>query len=522
VVRGSNTRVDDNLLVRAKEVGTLCAHHNGQAPKTRKYVVANGFGQEHNLGVYNNNVDTVQRAFVERYFLCKEGNRFRPALSVSPQTYRKHNFKIFQEGVCKGMPNIPRLSRQQVVDLYVGRKKLVYTSALESLNKVELNERDARLTSFVKFEKQDIGKAPRVINPRSPRYNLELARFLKHSEKYFFKSINAMFGGHTAMTVIKGVNADVSAQVIRSKWDRFKRPIAIGLDASKFDMHVSLEALQYEHGFYKMLFNQHPDLCRLLSWQLVNSGCAYTVDGRVNFSMRGTRCSGDINTSLGNCLIMCSLIWVYGRSRNVDLELCNNGDDCVVILDANNREGFLLGLDGWFRKHGFAMVAEPAVDIFEQLEFCQSSPVQLSTGWRMIRNHNTVLKKDPMCLVPIPNNNVYKKWCGAVGDCGQSLNSGVPVQYAFSSVFKRNGVGYSEGFKEHIFRNRSVLYNSKGCSVGTISPIARVSYYYAFGLRPDDQVAMERQLDRMTIDSYVVSDGIDRGDLHINGPMLGA
>jgi len=158
---------------------------NGLAHKTRQFTVTSGFGPEHNLGVYNNSVDTIERAFIERYFLCKEGDCFRPALLVRPRAFQLPRLQEFQDIVLLHMPKLPRISRQQVVDTYRGPKRRVYEQAMLSLEVDPLDVRDSRLTSFVKLEKQDVGKAPRVINPRSPRYNLELGRYLKLAEHHY-------------------------------------------------------------------------------------------------------------------------------------------------------------------------------------------------------------------------------------------------------------------------------------------------------------------------------------------------
>jgi len=494
-VRGSDTRVPEDLLEKVKQEcvgGQLCTRRNGMPSKDRKFVVATGLGPDHNLGVYNNNTNTLERAFVERYFLCAEDGGFRPALAVPSDAFRTTPFKQFLHSVIDNMPNLPRLSRQQVVDRYTGRKRAVYTEALLSLQRKSLCIQDSRLTSFVKFEKQDVSKAPRVINPRTPRYNLCLGQYLKHAEKPFFSAINAAFGGKTKATVIKGFNADVSAQLLKSKWDRFRQPAAVGLDATKFDMHVSMEALQYEHSFYTRLFPGSKELSSLLKMQLRNSGNAYVPDGQVNFKMRGTRCSGDLNTSLGNCLLMCAMISVYAKIRGTTIELANNGDDCVVFLERGDLDKFMRGLDRWFRGQGFAMVCEEPVFEFEQVEFCQTKPVLLSTGWRMMRNHSSVLKKDPMCLIPVPNDSVYQKWLRAVGECGLVLAQGCPVQQSFYHMFYKSGKECSEGLKEHVFRGTSMGQRIDGLAVAEVTPASRVSYYYAFGVLPDEQVEMER------------------------------
>lgn len=506
-MRGSDTVVSPVLLeqVRTQCRGQLCARRNGMPPKTRKFVVSSGFGPLHNMGVYNNNVDTIQRAFVERYFLCKEGNSFRPALDVASNRFSSSIlFKEFSNSVAEHMPKLPRMSRQQVVDCYHGAKRVVYENALLSLQRDPLVERDSFLKSFVKFEKQDVSKAPRVINPRSARYNLVLGTYLKHAEKHYFKAINSVFGAQTPATVIKGVNSDVSATILRAKWDCFKHPVGLGLDATKFDMHTSLEALCYEHSFYLQLFPGSGELVKLLNWQLCNRGTAKSVDGSVEFTMRGTRSSGDLNTSLGNCLIMCAMVWVYAKRCDVVIELANNGDDCVVFMERSELGKFMQGFDLWFRSCGYAMTVETPVYEFEQVEFCQTRPVQLSSGWRMIRNHATVLTKDTMCMVPIQNNNVYRKWLHAVGEAGSSLASGSPVQESFYRAYLRAGTKSDQKFKDHVYRGTSMYTKINELGTAVITPSSRVSYYYAFGVLPDEQVELERYFDSAVFEDVVL------------------
>jgi len=273
LVDGSSASVEPALLEQVKTqcMGKLCVNRNGEPYKARKFVVTTGLGSNHNLGVCHNNIDVIERAMVERYFLCKQDDgSYRPAYNVSPTAYNVKFLKEFRTIVAADMPRLPRLERQQVVDCYHGPKKRVYTKAHESLILDPLVEKDSFLTSFVKFGKQDVSKAGRIINPRSPRYNLELGRFLKHSEHHYFNAINKAFGKRTSATVIKGFNADISAQILHDKWSRFINPVAIGLDASKFDMHVSTAALKYEHSFYRLLFPGSRRLKQLLNWQLVN------------------------------------------------------------------------------------------------------------------------------------------------------------------------------------------------------------------------------------------------------------
>jgi len=498
-VYGSNTSVDEELVTRVltEKVGKLCIYRNGLPPQIRKYSVLTNFGLNHNLGVFNNGVDAIARALTERYFFCKDKNGpgFRNIIEPINRAFNNHNFKRFRDRVLNGMDKLPRLSRQQVVDRYTGNKKRVYTDAMHSLCRLPLNERDSHLNMFVKFEKQDLNKAPRGINPRDPRMNLELGRYLKHAEKPFFKAINKAFDSVTEHTVIKGLNANDSASILWQKWSRFKEPVAVGLDAEKFDAHVSVQALQYEHSFYKGLYPGAKVLETMLGWQLKNKGKAYARDGYVKFAIDGTRSSGDLNTSLGNCLIMCGAIYAYAAQRQVVVELANNGDDCVVFMEKADLNRFLTSLGPWFRDRGFSMVAEEPVCIFEDVEFCQTKPVSVNGAWRMVRNHNAVLKKDTMCLISIQNDDTYRKWLHAVGTGGSILNAGVPVQSAFYAAYLKHGITCSQGMMDHINKNTSLqtrIHGMRDDGSTPITPQSRVSYYYAFGVLPDVQVEIEK------------------------------
>lgn len=462
---GTNTTVNEELVERVKteELGKLCVHRNGNPIKPRLYNIIAGFGRDHNLGVYNNGVDAIARALTERYFFCedKSNGGYRPAHAVEHGAFNNKHFKEFRSRVKCHLPILPRLSRQQVVDRYTGSKKVLYTAAMHSLGREALTEFDSHLHMFVKYEKQNLDKAPRGINPRSPRYNLELGRYLKHAEKPIFKAIHKAFESVAEHTVIKGLNAEESAAQLKKKWDRFKDPVAVGLDAEKFDAHYSVSALKAEHLTYFDLFPGNKKLRKLCSWQLVNRGRAYANDGVVAFKIRGTRASGDLTTSMGNCIGMCSMVFAFTQQRGLTVELANNGDDCVVFMERCDLERFSVALEPWFKGRGFSMTVEQPVDTFEQVEFCQTRPVCVDGVWRMIRNQKAVLEKDPICLIAIQNQKVYRKWLDAVGTCGTVLNSGVPVQQAFHQCFKRHGVESGEGMRAHVHRGNSMATDRK-------------------------------------------------------------
>lgn len=212
---------------------TLCVRRNGQIARPRRFVIVGGVGLEHKLGVHNNTADAVLRALIERSVLCEYETGFSVPIRPVDGFYYSSNLQSFVCTIVKIVGPCRRRSFGAVVAMYSGAKQRAYEKARVELETTGFDATHAMLRAFTKFEKQDITKAPRIINPRSVPYNLMLATFLKRAEKLIYKAINEAYGGHTGATVIKGLDARASARVLLSKWRRFKRPVGVGLDAKK-------------------------------------------------------------------------------------------------------------------------------------------------------------------------------------------------------------------------------------------------------------------------------------------------
>lgn len=460
---------------------------------------------ESEYGIYNNTVDAACVALTERYMNLKVDGVLTEPIKCEAGAFGAEAITDFAKAVARKCSNPHVYSRSDVVEMYTGEKKMLYALAEASLLHEPLTIRDSFLKTFIKFEKCNIEKAPRIINPRSTRYTLELARYLKRLEKSAYRAINKIFKSHTEHTVIKGLNIVDSANVIRNKWERFLDPVFVGGDITKLDMHIGVPALQFEHSIYNMIFRSRK-LKKLLKWQLVNRGRAYFRDGSVSFKMEGTRSSGDINTSLGNVLIVCAVIYVACKEMGLDCELINNGDDFGLIFERERLAEVLAYLPGCFRKHGFLLTMEKPTSTFEKLEFCQCKPVFDGTTWRMCRIPQTVFKKDTICTVAIPNQKMWASWLAAVGDCGSFLTKGLPVLSEFYAMYKRSGSDYTDAQYQRIFKNTSAFQSRHNCQNfnATITEEARYSFARAFGILPDMQRELENYFRSITIGMEMV------------------
>jgi len=388
--------------------------------------------------------------------------------------------------------------------MYTGRKRKIYDAAVEDYTRNGVTRRDSRSDAFVKCEKVNPTKAPRCIQPRRPVYNVAVGTYLKHIEHKLYHAVQRVYRTNLPV-VFKGLNADETAANLRLKWENFSNPVAIGLDATKFDMHVSESMLMWEHSIYTALYPSEPELKTLLKWQRNNIGRGFCADGYLTYKVRGRRFSGDMNTALGNCLIMCGMMYAYAQERGVHIELANNGDDCVVFMEKTDLQSFSRELDSWFLSLGFRMTVESPVYEFEQIEFCQMHPIHTSVGWRMCRNFETAREKDSICLFDISTPSARRKWMGAVGECGLAIAGGMPVFQAYYQSYCR--VGIASNILDSVQMQSGFLMLSRGMEskIHPITDEARYSFFLAFGVTPDEQTALEQYYDDLVLDSNDVT-----------------
>lgn len=435
-------------------------------------------------------------------FFVKGQKPVRPVAGIYNERLR-----YFRNILVRRFPSTTPVSQQEFVEFYKGRKRTNYQNAVDSLASRSIEPRDAHVKAFVKAEFINFtSKAdpdPRVISPRDPRYNVEVGKYLRPIEHRLYAAIGRMFDGPT---VLKGYNAKEMGLIFQRKWSSFRDPVAVGLDASRFDQHVSVEALKWEHSVYNGIFKSD-ELRKLLKWQLKNKVYGHCKDGKLKYTVDGCRMSGDMNTALGNCLIMCALVHCYLKERCIVGSLANNGDDCVVIIESKDLAKFSAGLDEWFKEMGFIMKVEEPVYELEKIEFCQTHPVYNGETYVMTRNYPTSLAKDGLSLKTLTSDNVLKSWTDAVGMGGQALSSGIPVYQSFYGAFlrasssivpkitKQNSLRRKRKHEVELEGGLAWLSARMERKIRPISDAARFSFYLAFGTTPDQQITLEHYFD---------------------------
>lgn len=484
-----------------------------------------GVGADSKLGVFDAGIDTLACALLERvYFHKPTGSLPLVPPYVDPSFFEDRHSqqtKLFHKYM--GKPN--RITLQQVVDCYQARKRTIYALALEEYEKYGLLDSDSVSNSFVKVEKGDTTKAPRVIQPRKPKYNLVLGQYLKAIEHRVFKALQRMCGCCSPV-VMKGYNLDTVASIIAYKWSLFKQPVAVGIDASRFDMHVMEAQLMWEHNCYLKMYNMgkvrtlrdkngrvaryiYPNnpLGELLEKQMYNRGVGYCKDGKLSYRVTAKRFSGDLNTGMGNCLLMVPMIDRYCREHGIKYDLINNGDDAVVFMEERDVTKFLEGLPQWFIENGFRMTVEMPVRDLCEVEFCQMHPLLISGSWTMVRNIPTAIAKDACTVLPITSRIMLEKWHTAIADGGLAAYTGVPILGEFYRMLLRNGKGRASGILNSVQMQTGMKMMTRGVSRrnDVVTAEARQQVFQAWNITPDEQVALEGVFKKTSV---VFSDGV--------------
>lgn len=407
---------------------------------------------------------------------------------------------------------------EQVLNSFSGRRRRRYEDAYRTLLVDPIVPSDARIQSFVKAEKFDPGTKcnpdPRMIQARSPRYNLVIAKYLRPVEHIIY----GLVGATGIRQVAKGMNQSVRAATICDKYKLFRTPVCFSIDCSRWDKHVNLDVLKVEHGFYRSLFPEYPEFDKLLSWQLVNR-CR--TAGGVKYIVNGGRMSGDINTALGNCLLMVLMVRAAMRILSVQwYDLLDDGDDCLVFVEESDFDTVRNGLDKIFLQFGQELKIENIAYEISAIVFCQSRVVFVDNVPLMVRDWRKVLSHACCGTRHWNNPKMVRPMFGLVGACELALAQGVPILQSFALALKRLSQGkvakITHADMGVVIRLRHEYGNDWEAVIATVGAIdvldtTRASFADAFGVSDAEQRHIENLLNHWQVTTDECADfGLER------------
>ncbi|UZC46348.1 RNA-dependent RNA polymerase [Sclerotinia sclerotiorum umbra-like virus 3] len=381
---------------------------------------------------------------------------------------------------------------------YSGAMQRRYLEACRSLREDEpLNRRDAKIKAFLKAEKFNVGPKwmkPRLICPRSPRYNLTLASRLKPFEHWLWGTLTAkcMQIGGQGRLVAKGLNPRRRANLIVRKYNNFKNCVVFEADGAAFEAHVGVSQLQGEQGVYKAAFPGDRELVALLAHQLTLKG---RLECGAKFERVGARASGDFNTGMGNTIVMLTVVVAVMKSFGVKFDVLVDGDNCLVFIESEDlaqvMAEFATRSCAW---SGQELVVEKPVSVVEEIRFGQSAPVWMGAkyGWTMIRDYRKVLSGATSSHKWLREPNFARTYLQGVARCELSLALGVPVLQAWA-LHMMEVTDTRKKLKEHAFVDNFMLgaWLAERRESRTVLMETRCSFERAFGLTAEEQKEIE-------------------------------
>ncbi len=430
--------------------------------------------------------------------------------------------QIVLDEVRGSMPHVPRMSNEEFIDSFSGAKREVYSYAMSTLQELLFSAKDAIVKDFgkleryfptLKLEHTDVGfvmdedvrggmpmPRGRRILPRPVRYNCIVGPFLKPMEKKLYRLDMHVRGPgsrprYTGRIIAKGRSMHQRARDIRLKWERFDHPCAIVTDASRWDMHVAVKHLKAEHAVY-LSMNGDPLLARALKCQLVNKG--FSRHG-IKWESPGGRMSGDMNTALGNCLLMTAMMIAFYRHLGIDHEIYDDGDDCLVIVEAQHVPVVLDKLPDFFQCIGVDMKVEGVSDIIEGFTFCQTRYISGPGFEKMVRLPWREITSMTSHTRFFSSLQLLRRAIYTFGQCSMALNAGVPLLQEIACALMREGdsrgIQGGELMEWQRVQDELKYYRRRidQFSPLPISDATRDSFSRAFGIGPSMQQHLEHE-----------------------------
>lgn len=160
---------------------------------------------------------------------------------------------------------------------------------------------------------------PRNITVRTDQYLVRVGPVINAIEQKVLKQYT-----------VKGLNLNQRAEKMLNVFG-IRDGDYLETDYSRFDQTILPELLEFEQDFYLQYYND-PEFEWLIRQQSVSHGCH--VQG-IPYKREGGRCSGDANTSIGNCFI--NLFVAY-------IAHCRLGRPIVGFVEGD--DGLFLDSDG--------------------------------------------------------------------------------------------------------------------------------------------------------------------------------
>lgn len=410
----------------------------------------------------------------------------QPVITSEGLLRLNRGYSVLRRMMRKQFPNqVEKWTYDEVIATYSGAKRRTYQRAKEELLTIGRLQRDAMVTAFVKASKYVGDMIPRIIQARTPKYNLLVAQYHKPMEHRLYKLLGSkrVTGVKVSKWCAKNDNAYQRAATIRKKMKQFECPLVVQLDASKFDGHVQEVHQKHNHTLYYEQTKSREHI-RLLARTLSTRGV--TASGH-KYVLGARRASGDMDTACGNTAIMLGCTVAYAAENYTKFDIYDDGDDCLLFVES--REWTVeseVKLKEQYLTMGFRMSCRVSRE-YHDVVFCRSRPVRLSSGWKMVRDPllvlNTALVSHKYFL---SNDQMVKQYAAGY----EAMTAGEPITGPFFRALA-DRVGRDDAYTDLELEYKVRM---SGTGVHSISHENRASYAEAYDLTVEEQQNLETLL----------------------------
>lgn len=285
----------------------------------------------------------------------------------------------------------------------------------------------------------------------------------------------------------------------------------IETDHTAWDLHMSQPLLAALNDEYRRIFRV-PAEDAVYFEEVLRSylSTSWRFRNGLSYKLKGTRVSGDVDTTVGNTIIHIAVNRAVARMSGLskaDFKQRCKGDDSVIAEHGNPGKRFEVS---HFRRLGLEVKASERSTIFD-VEFCSSYLLQGETGWTMSRNPWKIVRHVPYVL-GITNRKEFIRKSQQKSLCEALVSQGTPIMCALSHYWWR-----CAGHPSVPFTDRDVQYHYQSYCGGEkhVSTHARWSFERLWGITVADQLHCERYLY-----SLRVGDVPDHWVLHRLGHIL--
>jgi hypothetical protein len=339
-----------------------------------------------------------------------------------------------------------------------------------------------------------------MIQARSARFNVSIGNYLKAFEDRFYHLSGKRKDRFLpeGRVMVKGMNNTARAALLHKHWTSLRRPVQLGLDCSGFDGHVSLPLLRVEHNFYKKLFRNDRQFSRILDWQTQN--VAYTTSG-VKYTCEGRRMSGDMNTAIGNCVLMVSMMCHAMHTLRIPRRawrMADDGDDCCIIVEEEYVALLNEQLPILFQEYGHKLKIENVARTFSQVTLCSGRPIRVGGKRVMVLNPARAIGKSRVLATRMRDDDLAR-YVHSLGVCAQQLYKSVPILQAHAQAYircARARLKYMPG--QFVDRLKGYDWSSMDYSPTEVTLETRLDFAESFGIDIDSQLCAERWFDALT------------------------